>query len=329
VRSTKSPSWSERLLGLGPVAAPPHAFRLDAHSLSYAGFRREGEVYGVAETAELDLPPETFQTGILGGPPREPERFREAVASLVGTLAAPVREASLVLPDAWLRLAFADTAAAPGGSGSDEVLRWKLRRLVPFRVDELRITAHEVAPLPAQEPEEPHRVLLGFAVEVLLAHVEDAFAAAGVRLGRITSASLALLSAVAAHLPPEGLTAVTLVEDSGYTLTFVRHRQPVVHRFKGFAGSLPGGSQHGFVSRDLRLTRSFLAEQLPDTPVARALVAAPAAEQEPWTRRLAEALGTEAQGIGRDHLPELAPTMPRTDWYRLAPLLGAVHREVR
>jgi hypothetical protein len=329
VRSTKSPSWSERLLGLGPVTAPPHAFRLDASTLAYAGFRREGDVYQVAEAAEMELPPDTFQGGILGGPPREPERFRATVAELVGTLQAPVREASLVLPDAWLRLAFADTASPPRGPDRDDVLRWKLRRLVPFRVDELRITAVEVAPLPRQEPEEPHRVLLGFAVDSLVTQVEDAFAAAGVRLGRVTSASLALLSAVAPHLPADGLAAVVLVDDGGYTLTFARDREPVLHRYKGFAGALPEGAMGGLVSRDLRLTRSFLEEQLPGIPVARALVAAPAAERGPWAERLADALGAPAEGIGRDHLPALAPTLPRTDWHRLAPLLGAVHREVR
>ena len=42
--------------------------------------------------------------------------------------------------------------------------------------------AAEVAPLPGQE--EPRRLLLGFAVEQLLAQVEDAFNAAGVRLER-------------------------------------------------------------------------------------------------------------------------------------------------
>ena len=137
------------------MAAPPHAFRVDAQSIAYAGFRREGGVYTVAETAEAALPPETFHEGLLGGPPREPERFREAVAALVGGLSDPPREASLVLPDAWLRVAFTDLAAPPTGADREEVLRWKLKRLVPFRVDELRLTAQTVLPLPRQSEEEP------------------------------------------------------------------------------------------------------------------------------------------------------------------------------
>lgn len=310
------------------MAAPPHAFRVDSASIAYAGFRREGEVYAVAETAEVALPPETFHEGLLGGPPREPERFRAAVAELVGGLSHPPREASLVLPDAWLRVAFTELAVPPTGADRDEVLRWKLKRLVPFRVDELRLTAQTVAALPGQSAEEPHRVLLGFAVESLLAHVEEAFAAAGVRLGRVTNASLGLLSAVAGRLEDDALAAVALVDDGGYTLVFGRGGEPVLHRYKAFAGSLPEGARDGFVARDLRMTRSFLEEQVPGVAVRRALVAAPAAERAAWAERLARALDAPAEAVGREHLPPLDASVPRTDWNRLAPLLGAAVREV-
>ena len=328
MKSTRSPSWSERLLGLGPVAAPPHVFRVDSASIAYAGFRREGDVYAVDETAEAPLPPETFHEGLLGGPPREPERFREAVAALVGGLARPPQEASLVLPDAWLRVAFADLSTLPTGPDREEVLRWKLKRLVPFRVDELRLTAQTVAPLPQQSAEEPYRVLLGFAVESLVAHIEEAFAAAGVRLGRITNASLGLVSALAGQLDDASLAAVALVDDGGYSLIFVRGDEPVLHRYKAFAGSLPEGTRDGFVSRDLRLTRNFLDEQVPGVTVARALVAAPTGERAAWAERLGQALEAPAEGVGREHLPPLDATVPRTDWHRLAPMLGAAAREV-
>ncbi|HEX2164075.1 MAG TPA: hypothetical protein VHM02_09020 [Thermoanaerobaculia bacterium] len=308
------------------MAAPPHAFRVDAQSIAYAGFRREGEVYAVGETAETPLPSDTFHEGLLGGPPRDAERFRAAVAELVGGLSHPPREASLVLPDAWLRVAFADLAAPP--DGGDEVLRWKLKRLVPFRVDELRLTAQSLTPLPQQPDDEPYRVLLGFAGEALLAQIEDAFAAAGVRLGRITSASLALVSALARRLSDDTLTAVALVEDGGYALAFVRGGEPVLHRYKALAGGMPEGARDGLVLRDLRLTRGFLAEQVPGMPIGRALVAAPGPERGPWSERLAQALDAPAEAVGRDHLPPLDAAVPRTDWNRLAPLLGAVAREV-
>lgn len=303
-------------------------FRVDAGSIAYAGFRREGDVSVLAATAEAPLAPETFHEGLLGGPPREPERFREAVAELVARLDHPPHEASLVLPDAWLRVAFADLSTLPTGPDREDVLRWKLKRLVPFRVDELRLTAQTVAPLPAQSAEEPYRVLLGFAVESLLAQIEEAFAAAGIRLGRITNASLGLVAALARGLDEDALAAVALVEDGGYSLIFARGGEPVLHRYKAFAGSLPEGTRDGFVSRDLRLTRSFLDEQVPGVPVARALVAAPAGERAAWAERLSRALDAPAEGVGREHLPPLEAATPRTDWHRLAPMFGAAALEV-
>ena len=58
---------------------------------------------------------------------------------------AAVRDASLVMPDAWLRVTFTESGDLPSAADArDEVLRWKLRRLVPFRVDELRVGATEV-----------------------------------------------------------------------------------------------------------------------------------------------------------------------------------------
>ncbi len=327
MRSTKSPSWSERLVGLGPVAPPPHAFRLGPHGIAYAGFRAEGDVYALAASASAELPADTFQEGLLGGPAREPERFAEAVRELVRSLPQPPREASLVLPEGWLRLAFADLNELPVGAGRDEVLRWKLRRQVPFRVDELRLAALEVAPLPAQSPEEPFRVMLGFAVEALLGQVEDAFAAAGVRLGRITCESLALLAALRPADADE-LLAVALVDAGGYSLLFARGGEPVLHRHKGHTAGLPEVSRGPLVGRDLRLTRSFLAEQLPEVPVARALVAAPAAVERDWLELMSESLAAAAERLGRDHLPPLAAITPAPEWRQLAPLLGAATREV-
>ena len=111
----------------------------------------------------------TFQHGLLGGPPREPQAFAERVRSFVAGIERPVREATLVVPDAWLRTVFAEVSDVPANGGArEDVLRWKLKRLVPFRVDELRVRAVEVTPVDGQQ--EPRRLLLGFGVETLLAH---------------------------------------------------------------------------------------------------------------------------------------------------------------
>ena len=330
MRSTKLPSWSESLLGLAPVAPPPHAFRVDGRAVEYAGFERRGDGLALVRAERVELDPETFQEGLLGGPAREPAGLRGRVAELVQRTDG-VREAALVLPDAWLRLAFVDVAELPAAAQErDDVLRWKLKRLVPFRVEELRLAAAEVAPLPQQSGEEPHRLLLGFAVDALLGQLEDAFEAVGVRIGRVTSESLALVSAVVGggDAAGGGMTAITLVGDGGYTLAFVHRGLPVLHRYKGFTSSLPDASRGGFVTRDLRLTRTFLEDSLPGLAVGRVLVAAPAGAGEPWLDWLGESLEAPAELLGRRDLPPVEVTASAVDWPRLAPLVGAVSQEV-
>ncbi|HEX2251751.1 MAG TPA: hypothetical protein VHQ65_00615 [Thermoanaerobaculia bacterium] len=321
-----------RALGLAPVAPPPHAFAVDGAELRYAGFRRDGEVWALARTAAVPLAPDTFAQGLLGGPVKEPGVVRAAVESLLAEAGGPVREASLVVPDAWLRVAFTDVAELPAGAAGDDVLRWKLKRLVPFRVDELRLSAVEVAPLPEQSTEEPHRVLLGFAIEQLLAELEDAFEAAGVRLGRVTNAGLATLAALARPVAPGGeggdLEAVARVEREGYTLAFARAGEPVLYRYKSFAESLPPSALGGFIHRDLRLTRSFLAEQLPAATLSRIVVAAPPEDEPSWVEWLEGGLEARAEPLRRDHLPPVEAGAPAPSWRVLAPLLGAARQEV-
>lgn len=315
------------MLGFAPVPAPPHVFALDAARLRYGQFLRDRHGYRFRSWREAALPRDSFHAGMLGGPLRDPTAFRELVGGVVRGIQGGVREASLVVPDAWLRVAFAESGDLPKGvQARDEVLRWKLRRLVPFRIDELRVSAAEVDPLPNQE--EPRRLLLGFAVEQLLAQIEEAFAAHGVRLGAISNTSLALLGA----LPEgrEGLTALALVEEAGYTLVFARGSEPVLHRYKGFTGALPDAARSGIVVRDLRLTRNFLEENLGSAPLARVLLVSPPEQEPVWVDTLSEGLGTAAAPLDGRHLPPLRaedPVVPPS-WRDLAPMLGAARREV-
>jgi hypothetical protein len=330
-------------MGAAPIPAPPHVFSLDGARLRYGQFLRDRQGFRCRSLRQAALPRDAFHSGLLGGPLRDPGVFQGIVGGLVKSIPGGVRDASLVIPDAWLRVAFTESGDLPRTAEQrDEVLRWKLRRLVPFRVDELRVSAAEVPPLPDQE--EPRRLLLGFAIEQLLAQIEDAFAAHGVRLGQISNASLSMLAALHPLQPLKtprsgelaALTALTIVDEHGYSLVFVRGGAPILHRYKAFSGgssggggALPDGSRTGFVVRDLKLTRNFLDEHLPGVPLARVLLAAPPEHEPVWVDLLAEGLGEPAAPLDGRHLPPLrseegaAPT-----WRELAPMLGAARQEV-
>jgi len=349
VRSIKLPSWSRRLLGFAPLPSPPHVFALDETRLRYGQLLADRQGLRLRAFRQLQLPPGSFQNGLLGGPLRDPGAFRELVGAILEDLPGGVREASLVIPDAWLRVTYAESSDLPrGGAALDEVLRWKLRRLVPFRVDELRVSATLVSPLPGQE--EPRRLLMGFAIEQLLAQLEDAFTAHGVRLGQISNVSLSLLdalqpaagakaqvwsSAVSGGAASQArgraaFMALTLVEDDGYALIFARRGEPVLHRYKAMSGAAADTSPGGAVVRDLRLTRNFLDEHFPGSTLETVLLLAPPPLQPLWLDRLQQGLGRRAAVVDGAVLPALRSEAPSAlpPWRELAPMIGAARRMI-
>jgi len=310
---------------------PPHVFGCSATGLTFTAFERQGEGLVLREHRILELAADTFQHGLLGGPPREPRLFEEQIGNFVESLETTVHEASIVLPDGWLRTAFAEISDLPSDTkGRDEVLRWKLKRLVPFRVDELRVRAAEVTPLATQD--EPRRLLLGFGLEILFNHLEQAFDGAGVRLGRIANTGLSALGALAPAVRAAGggaLTALTMASPEGYIFVVSRDDEPVLHRFKVFARELPEAARAASVIRDLRLTETFLIEQFPDERIARSLLATSETVAPVWAHWIEDGLEGPVELLGAEHVVPLRSAQdglpPR---HELLPLVGAACQEV-
>ena len=322
--------WWAGLAGLKPLPAPPDAFAVEPRLLRYGRFARDGALYRFHEYHAVELADDSFLNGPLGGPLRDLQAFKRQLALLLERVSAPVREASLLVPDAWLRVGFTESGELPrAAEARDEVLRWKLKRLVPYRVEELRVSAVEVEPLPGQE--EPRRLLLGFAIELLLAQLEEAFAANGVEIGFVSNSSLALLAALRPE-PEAKLAGVLLAGDDGYALVFARAGRPLLHRFKSWNGALPEAARAALVERDLRLTASFLAESLPGTTVERLYLSAPPHLEADWLALIDRGLGAGSVRVAQPLRPEhlrLAGSEAPAAWREAAPLLGAVCQEVR
>jgi hypothetical protein len=303
------------------VAAPPHVVAVREQGLVYARVeRRPDGSLQVLRHLETTAPA-GFPDGPLGGAPRDPEALADAVRDLLGRAGGRIEAATLVLPDRWLRLVFSEFTELPSADAAREhALRFKLHQLVPFRTEELRVRAVEVTPLPGQE--EPRRMAIAFALDSLLAPLESAFEREGVRIGVVTNESLALAAALSA----DGLALLLLADEHSYTVLVTRDGEVLLFRQKELgAPSLLDAS--GAVTRELRLTRTFLEERLPDRRLDAVFVSAP--EAGLWADLVSTALDVECAVVDattlRDRVGEL-PAGFRFD--REGALLGAALLEV-
>ncbi len=314
------------MLGLEPQPVPPHVFGIDRRRLRYGLFPNNGEGIRFGEYHSVDLRGDCFTEGPLGGSVKELALLAEAVSELTSKVSMPLQEASLVLPDDWLRITFSSADELPRKAQErEEVLRWKLKLQVPFRVEDLRLDAREVPPLAAQD--EAKRVVMGFGSSQLLDQIEEAFGQAGIRLGHVSNQSLSLLTALEPAFGGLDLAAVTLVTDSAYSLLIVSRGEPVVHRFKSYRPELPAEAKRRLVLRDLRLTRTFLGEKVGDDHLRRIVLVSPSDAEELWRGWLAEVFETEPRLLAEEW-PFLSATSPSVSADEVAPLLGAACTEV-
>jgi hypothetical protein len=310
-----------RLLGTVPVPVAPHAFEVDANVLRYAAFSRRAGRLELERFAAADLPAETFQPGPLGGPLRGRESFDRALDAVLGGEKKPV-EGSLVLPDRWLRLLFTELEPELGLRPDDEVLRFKLKRLVPFRVDELRLRASVMPSFPGQEG---WRLLYAFGVEQQLRDLETAFAARGVRIGQIASRTLYLVSLLRATERPSAL--LVNLEDDGYSLGYVADGVPYVFRYRATSANLADPGQAAQVAQDLRIMLGFIAEHLPQHGIEEALVSGAPDAAGAWVELLRDRFELASRLLEARDLPV---GLPRRDLplHQAAPLVAAATREV-
>ncbi len=308
------------------MPVPPHVFAVDSALLSYGRFVRSAHGLEIEEYRVSELPSDLFGRGPLGGAMRDPHMLRAPLRDLMSQISTPVKEASLVLPDAWLRLAFTEFDELPRAAKERrEIAQWKLRRLVPFRVEDLRLDGMEVTPLARQE--EAGRLLLGFAIELLLRQLEEAFGAVGIHIGHISNRSLSLLEALQAALHDVELGAVVLVSPDGYSLTVSQQEVPVLHRFKAIGPSLLEETSERLVLRDLRLTRAFLIERIPGAHLSRILLVCPGEIASVWIDWLEQAFEIPAFAVGWEHLAVVDGTAS-VALEEAAPLIGAAGRMV-
>jgi hypothetical protein len=207
----------ERILRTPP---PPHAFSLSADTLLYGRMGRDRQ--GLERVEAQPLAETWCQLGPVGVLHVDKAQLDAAVGAVIKRLDKVPAKASLVVPNAWIRSIVLDVENLPRQrSEAEEVLRWRLKKLLPCRPEEVRLDWLRGGG--------NGRVLVLMALDRPLSVMEEVFAASGVHVGCVEPTALALTSLLpaesdAALLVTNEQRTIGLVLVVAGRVTLIRHK---------------------------------------------------------------------------------------------------------
>ena len=238
---------------LRPVV-PPHVFCLLAEGVTYARVRREAPV-GFAEARTFSYPAGSVGGGASGTPLFSREALSEAVAAARRLSEDRMSRACVVFPDAWARMLPVEFDSLPEAeAAATEMVRWKLKKLLPGVTSELSVAFREMPPADGGL----RRLLVAAVPAESLRSIETAFESLGVRIGLLSPASLVLFEGLAPALSRLAGGDYALVHRAAgsFSLLIARDGTPVFFRQR------PGEQEPEDHEQELRLSLSYYAEKL-------------------------------------------------------------------
>jgi len=191
---------------LDALPHPPLAIEIAADRIAAARWSRAGSLDGFAVEA---LPPGAIVPSAVETNIVNPAAVKTAVVNACGRLHAREEEVALILPDPVIRVFvqhFEEFPRSP--QEAIPMLRWKLKKSVPFEVDETLISYMRQAPR-----EDGVDVVTALARLRIIREYESLAESAGLHPGVVQSSSLAAISIL------DDEKAALLARVSGSTLT--------------------------------------------------------------------------------------------------------------
>jgi hypothetical protein len=235
----------------GEAEPPLLAVEIRPRAVALVRLVRQKDGPGLGAAVCLELPEDALRLTLTEPGLTDPAGFASLLrGALERAGAKDGGRAALVLPDAVARVALLPAAEVGAASGAprEELVRFKLRKSVPFDIREARLALGSGDPVPVVAIARP--VLEGF---------ESACVAAGLEVGRVELASLALLRAEA-----EGAAGDCLFvnwEPGHCSLILSRDGQPLL--FRSLSG--PQVGEAGGVEREVASTILYHGERLGGT----------------------------------------------------------------
>ncbi len=226
---------------------PTHTFSPGDEQLVYA--RLNGHRDALVQVERVPVTSGWYRLGPVGLLQVDRHALADALGRLVRRLEKPPKQASLVVPNAWIRSVAVETGGLPRQRDeAEEVVRWRLKKLLPCRPEDVRLDFMPVG--------QNGRMLVVLALDRPLAAVEEVFAAAGVALGRIEPAALALTALLPVTPAPVVLAAV---EEHALGIVVLAGGKPVLLRHKPLPSDAERAEQ--FMTREITRTLAHAREQ--------------------------------------------------------------------
>ena len=261
---------------------PLVAIEVRASAVGVLRVRRDHGRLAVAAAASMELPAGTLALSLTQPNVVDAARFRQALHGALeraGVLGGA--RVAVVLPDTAARVALVPAVEVPAKKPAeiDEVLRFRLRKAMPFEIRDARV-AHAA---PGSRPNDA--LVVAAAAGTVVGGYEEVCRSLGLAPGLVEVAGMALArAAFAGGAPGDGL----LVNwDEGYlTLVLARDGWPILVRT--LSGAAVASTAD--VLREVSSTLIYYHERLGGQGLARALVRSTLHTSEAATAALAPVL---------------------------------------
>ena len=261
--------------------------------------------------ARLPLPAGAVTPAVQGTNLADPAAVTEALDGVLERLPRRPRRIGLLLPDAAAKVSMVRFASVPARAADlDSMLRWQVRKTVPFGVDEAQVDWMPGRTTARDEQE----FITVLAHRAVVEEYERVCAAAGMHAGLVDLLSFSLIEAAVAcgATDPTADWLLVLVGGGSSTLAVVRDRHPLLFRTVA-DGQPPGDLVHQ--------TAMYYEDRLGGGGLSHALIAGNGAAQHGFEaiRRVIEGrLGIAVEPIAN----RLARLLPDRDGLDAAALDG-------
>jgi post-segregation antitoxin (ccd killing protein) len=225
--------------------APTTAWLLDSEVVAAVRRDRDGSLHCAVET----MPQGACEVGHVGLQQVDRNRLAAVLGSVQGRIDG-ARRATVVVPTGWVRTQLFYFSELPRRQSElDQIVRWRLKKLLPVLPSELRVSA---IPQRAADGQRPLLCMVG--VERAIANLEASFSEVGVEPGLVTPRLFALAGGA------NGGQRLVVQHERGYlSLLLIVDDVPRLVRTKPLPG---GGGVEATVLRELQLAQRFIRADL-------------------------------------------------------------------